>query len=510
MEYKSWKPSLTSQFLICPIPFHLDTYRGCTYNCTYCFARDFVTFSRRNSEHKESTYLVGNDAQSFSRWMNKVDKSGYDYSKGGEVATKERIPLKIGATADPFPYVEAREKITYKVLKVLDYYNYPTEIQTKNPAVLLSYVDEFIDPNWTIAVTLISTDEEFIKVCEPNAPTAKDRLNAIKALSDSGKRCFAKIQPAIYPKILKDLPSLIKSIADSGCWAVNIEGLKVRVSMPQTEQLLFKKIGDSINLDLRDYYKKNGKHTGSDWELSHELKLEYIGLAKELCKEYHIKLLVADNNMGAIGDGCECCGTEVLKDYKIWGNNSRTRSFGSLGYESEELGKCLVNFTRHSYGKDSKTMNEVAKEFIVKKEVIKKDAEYTIIHNAFPDKNREYKDYCPTISTPSSGGHIPCVAIESKVDIPKVAQALQTDGQLRSGVSWHNDTSQSHRNIRRLTPKECERLQAFPDDWTKYGIDKEGKEIQISDSQRYKCCGNAVTTSVIEVVGKHLVDKLDV
>lgn len=50
--------------------------------------------------------------------------------------------------------------------------------------------------------------------------------------------------------------------------------------------------------------------------------------------------------------------------------------------------------------------------------------------------------------------------------------------------------------IRRLTPKETERLQGFPDDWTKYGHD--GKEI--SDTQRYRCCGNAVTVNVIEAI----------
>lgn len=47
--------------------------------------------------------------------------------------------------------------------------------------------------------------------------------------------------------------------------------------------------------------------------------------------------------------------------------------------------------------------------------------------------------------------------------------------------------------IRRLTPVECERLQGFPDNWTKYGVNDE----LISDTQRYKCCGNAVTTNVI-------------
>ena len=46
----------------------------------------------------------------------------------------------------------------------------------------------------------------------------------------------------------------------------------------------------------------------------------------------------------------------------------------------------------------------------------------------------------------------------------------------------------SDAEIRRLTPTECERLQGFPDGWT------EG----ISDTQRYKCCGNAVTVNVIE------------
>lgn len=58
--------------------------------------------------------------------------------------------------------------------------------------------------------------------------------------------------------------------------------------------------------------------------------------------------------------------------------------------------------------------------------------------------------------------------------------------------------------VRRLTPVECERLQAFPDDWTKYGKDGE----LISDTQRYKCCGNAVTTTVITAIVDEMFDKV--
>jgi len=50
--------------------------------------------------------------------------------------------------------------------------------------------------------------------------------------------------------------------------------------------------------------------------------------------------------------------------------------------------------------------------------------------------------------------------------------------------------------IRRLTPTECERLQGFPDGWT------EG----VSDTQRYKLLGNAVTTNVITFLGHKLLE----
>jgi len=52
------------------------------------------------------------------------------------------------------------------------------------------------------------------------------------------------------------------------------------------------------------------------------------------------------------------------------------------------------------------------------------------------------------------------------------------------------------KRIRRLTPLECERLMAYPDNWTKYGIGDE----PISDTQRYKMCGNGVVSNVVQAV----------
>lgn len=51
--------------------------------------------------------------------------------------------------------------------------------------------------------------------------------------------------------------------------------------------------------------------------------------------------------------------------------------------------------------------------------------------------------------------------------------------------------------VRRLTPRECERLQGLPDDHTRYRPD--GSEI--ADTHRYRLIGNAVTVNVAEWLG---------
>jgi DNA (cytosine-5)-methyltransferase 1 len=56
--------------------------------------------------------------------------------------------------------------------------------------------------------------------------------------------------------------------------------------------------------------------------------------------------------------------------------------------------------------------------------------------------------------------------------------------------------------IRRLTPIECERLQGFPDNHTAFG-NYDGVVKPMSNTQRYKQCGNAVTVDVVSEVAKN-------
>ena len=102
------------------------------------------------------------------------------------------------------------------------------------------------------------------------------------------------------------------------------------------------------------------------------------------------------------------------------------------------------------------------------------------------------------------GGHIPMV-LNPKVAIPVLTPDRPEKRQ--NGRRFKEDGDESFTltaqdkhgvydgmAIRRLTPVECCRLQGFPDDWC------DG----ISDSQKYKCLGNAVTVNVIEAIAKKL------
>ena len=66
-----------------------------------------------------------------------------------------------------------------------------------------------------------------------------------------------------------------------------------------------------------------------------------------------------------------------------------------------------------------------------------------------------------------------------------------------SGISRTTHVIEDYqtKKLRLLTPKECERINGFPDDWTDTGM---------SDRKRYFMMGNALVVGVIEKIGKEI------
>lgn len=89
------------------------------------------------------------------------------------------------------------------------------------------------------------------------------------------------------------------------------------------------------------------------------------------------------------------------------------------------------------------------------------------------------------------------------------------DARMTLGVGAGNDpqftlqASHSHAvaippmDVRRLTPIECERLQGFPDNWSR--IPWKGKSAEdCPDGPRYKACGNSMAVPVMAFIGRQI------
>jgi DNA (cytosine-5)-methyltransferase 1 len=117
------------------------------------------------------------------------------------------------------------------------------------------------------------------------------------------------------------------------------------------------------------------------------------------------------------------------------------------------------------------------------------------------------KDVADTVSATyeTGGGNTPLIQEPIAVDTFNQTineRTSQTIGSSASDVNHYGAVLHSMA-IRRLTPKECERLQGFPDDWTK--IPYRNKEAdQCPDGPRYKACGNSMAVPVMRWIGERI------
>ena len=83
-----------------------------------------------------------------------------------------------------------------------------------------------------------------------------------------------------------------------------------------------------------------------------------------------------------------------------------------------------------------------------------------------------------------------------------LAYCLYACSARHTGTDWsRNYVSYPQGKVRRLLPIECERLQGFPEGWTRPAYES---EIDDSDEPRYHAVGNAVTVPVAEWLARRI------
>lgn len=97
-------------------------------------------------------------------------------------------------------------------------------------------------------------------------------------------------------------------------------------------------------------------------------------------------------------------------------------------------------------------------------------------------------------------GFQPRIARNGRGDMGAVSAALNA----QSGSTGKGDAAPcvaQHAAVRRLTPRECERLQGAPDDWT---LTPNASGKPMADGPRYKMLGNSFAVPVVAWIGRQI------
>lgn len=102
--------------------------------------------------------------------------------------------------------------------------------------------------------------------------------------------------------------------------------------------------------------------------------------------------------------------------------------------------------------------------------------------------NPQFGDPCHPLAR---NAHAPTIAFSVKDDGGGAGDTSPTICNQHTGVGIA-----SNMQVRRLTPRECDRLQAFPDDYTNIP--------GASDTTRYKALGNSMAVNVMQLIGERI------
>ncbi len=201
-----------------PFPTSMNIYRGCEHGCSYCYARQY---------HEYLGLSAGVDFE--SKIFAKFDAPELLRTAFAKRSWEPQVVSLSGAT-DVYQPLEARLRLTRRVLEVfLDFRN-PVSIITKNALILrdLDIISELANRR-LISVTLSITtmDEALRRKLEPRTATIEKRLEAVKKLSDIGVRVGVNVAPIIPGLTDQEVPEIVARAGEAGASRVSYTLLRL-------------------------------------------------------------------------------------------------------------------------------------------------------------------------------------------------------------------------------------------------------------------------------------------
>ncbi len=191
------------------IPFNwsVNPYRGCEHGCIYCYARPGheyfglslgVDFETKIYAKKRAAELLRRELD-HPRWR-------------GE-------PVTMSGVTDPYQPIERELKITRACLQIMADRRQPVSIITKSSLVTrdLDLLRELARHEAaSVAISITTLDNALAAKMEPRASSPRDRLEAVRKLSESGIPVSVMTAPIIPGLNDHEIPALLEAAKAAG------------------------------------------------------------------------------------------------------------------------------------------------------------------------------------------------------------------------------------------------------------------------------------------------------
>lgn len=219
------------------------------------------------------------------------------------------LPISMANSSDPYPPMELEVGLTRRCLSMLLPRGFKVMIITKS-SIVARDVDLISKGNCAVSFTITTLDESLASIIEPKAPRPKERIKALKALSEAGVPCALRIDPIIPG--LNDDEELIKRLVDEA----------VRAGVKHISSSTYKAKPDNFARMCRAFpdkepywrqlYLEEGVKIGGSTYMKESLRLQLMKMVKEIVESRGLTFSTCREGFPELTTSSTCDATHLI------------------------------------------------------------------------------------------------------------------------------------------------------------------------------------------------------
>lgn len=248
----------------------MNMYRGCQHGCIYCDARS-------------KCYQINHVFEDIE-----VKQNAPELLERALKGKRSKCMIGTGGMTDPYMPLEKEEKLTRRLLEIINQYEFGLVIQTKSDLILrdldlLKSINE--KSKCIVQMTMTTYDEALCKKIEPNVCTTKERFEVLKTMRDNGIQTVAWLSP--FVPFLNDTEENIRGLMDycieAGVYGIICFGIGVTLREGDREYF-YEKLDEKFPGLKQKFHAKYGYA----YEINSDNNNELMKIIRAKCKEHGI------------------------------------------------------------------------------------------------------------------------------------------------------------------------------------------------------------------------------